>query len=132
MYCLFVITIFALSIKTESVAIDNGAQYIYEHLPDQSNPYIRNSNEYYEKYKIKIGGDGNIRNYGIRGYEQIDQSNQYPDIHKKNGNVLKPKPLKPGPWVQMSRGRIWPEPKYQHTNSTFLVLDVSKFRISVR
>ena len=56
---------------------------------------------------------------------------ELPEIHKENGNVFKPKPLQPGPWVTMTKGEIWPKPQYQQKNSSFLVLDVNKFRINV-
>ena len=119
---LFVIATFTLPVSAEFAAIHDDSEYIYESLPKQSNPYIRSSNDYYEKY---------IRNSGIQESKE-SASNEYPDIYKDKGNVFKPKPLKPGPWVNMTRGKIWPKPKYQHTNSTFLVLDINKFRISVR
>lgn len=67
----------------------------------------------------------------LRDLPDIENLRELPDIHKDNGNVFKPKPLQPGPWVTMTKGEIWPKPKYQQKNSTFLVLDVNKFRINV-
>ena len=122
MCLLLVIASFILPISAEFAAIHEDPEYIYESLPKQSNPYVRSSNDYYEKY---------IKNSGIQPPKERD-SNKYPDIHKNKGNVFKPKPLKPGPWVSMTKGSIWPKPKYQRTNTTFLLLDNNEFRITVR
>ena len=54
-----------------------------------------------------------------------------PNIDKDKGNVFKPKPLQPGPWITMTKGEIWPTPNHQQRNSSFLVLDVNKFKINV-
>ena len=48
-----------------------------------------------------------------------------------SGNVFKPDPLTPGPWVQMSHGEIWPRPAQQKTWKNFFVLDPKHFKIEV-
>ena len=89
--------------------------------PLKPNPYIRSTNKFYEKYASTSKTTTPTTN----------QLKEYPSIYKDKGNVFKPKPLQPGPWVPMTKGEIWPKPKFQLTNSTFLVLDVSQFRIHV-
>ena len=121
MYLLFVISSFTLPISVEFTVIHEDPEYIYETLTKLSNPYVRGSNDYYERY---------IRNSGIKTPKE-SASNEYPDIRKNKGNVFKPKPLKPGPWVKMTKGSIWPKPKHQDTNSTFWLLDINKFEITV-
>ena len=44
---------------------------------------------------------------------------------------FRPSPLHPGPWVDMTRGSIWPKPKLQDTYASFLVLDPNTFSIKV-
>ena len=48
-----------------------------------------------------------------------------------NGNVFKPDPLTPGPWVHMTHGQIWPRPAQQQTQPDFFVLDPKSFKIQV-
>ena len=47
------------------------------------------------------------------------------------GNVFKPDPLIPGPWVKMTHGAVWPRPAQQTTWSTFFVIDPKSFRYQV-
>lgn len=49
-----------------------------------------------------------------------------------NGNVFKPDPLKPGPWVDMSHGAVWPRPAQQSSWPNFFVLDPQSFKIQVK
>ena len=48
-----------------------------------------------------------------------------------DGNVFKPNPLNPGPWVDMSHGAIWPRPAEQSSRPNFFVLDPKKFEFEV-
>lgn len=48
-----------------------------------------------------------------------------------DGNVFKPDPLTPGPWVKMSQGAIWPRPAQQSSGLDFFVLDPENFKIQV-
>ena len=47
------------------------------------------------------------------------------------GNVFKPNPLTPGPWVKMSHGAIWPRPAQQSSLPNFFVLDPNAFKFEV-
>ena len=49
-----------------------------------------------------------------------------------SGNVFKPDPLTPGPWVKMTHGAIWPRPAQQSSFPDFFVLDPKSFRFQVR
>lgn len=49
-----------------------------------------------------------------------------------NGNVFKPDPLRPGPWVHMSHGAVWPRPAQQSSWPNFFVLDPQSFKIQVK
>ena len=93
-------------------------------LPERPPPYVRTSNDFYERLVARPTWTSDSGSKETNLHE-------YPDIYKNKGNVFKPKPLKPGPWVTMTKGEIWPKPKYQQINSTFLILDVSTFRINV-
>lgn len=42
------------------------------------------------------------------------------------GNVFKPIPLTPGPWVKMSHGEIWPRPASRITFQNYFVVDDPK------
>ena len=48
-----------------------------------------------------------------------------------SGNVFKPDPLTPGPWVKMSHGAIWPRPAQQSSWPNFFVLDPKSFKLQV-
>ena len=93
-------------------------------LPARPPPYVRTSNDFYERLVARPTWTSDS------GSEETSL-HEYPDIYENKGNVFKPKPLRPGPWVTMTKGEIWPKPKYQQINSTFLILDVSTFRINV-
>ena len=93
-------------------------------LPERPPPYVRTSNDFYERLVARPTWTSNSGSKETSLHE-------YPDIYENKGNVFKPKPLKPGPWVTMTKGEIWPKPKYQQINSTFLILDGSTFRINV-
>ena len=87
--------------------------------------YLRNQNSFYEKY---------IRpsEHSTRSRSNTNTNERaYPDINKDKGNVFKPRPLRPGPWIKMSTGEIWPKPKFQTTNSTVLTVDANIFVIKV-
>eukprot|EP00093_Oithona_nana_P011332 11332.XXX_523152_525192_1 [CDS] Oithona nana genome sequencing. len=47
------------------------------------------------------------------------------------GNVFKPNPLRPGPWVDMSHGAIWPRPAQQNSLPNFFVLDPKSFKFEL-
>ena len=47
------------------------------------------------------------------------------------GNVFKPNPLTPGPWVKMSHGAIWPRPAQQSSLPNFFILDPNSFKFEV-
>lgn len=49
----------------------------------------------------------------------------------ESGNVFKPTPLEPGPWVQMSQGAIWPRPAQQVSWPHFMMLDSKTFNFQV-
>ena len=49
-----------------------------------------------------------------------------------DGNVFKPNPLTPGPWVDMSHGAIWPRPAEQSSQPNFYLLDPKSFKFEVR
>ena len=93
-------------------------------LPERPPPYVRTSNDFYERLVARPTWTSDSESKETSLHE-------YPDIYENKGNVFKPKPLRPGPWVTMTKGEIWPKPKYQQINSTFLILDVSTFRINV-
>ena len=109
--------------KTLQSRIDIQAVNVHS-LPERSPPYVRTSNDFYERLVARPTWTSDSGSKETNLHE-------YPDIYKNKGNVFKPKPLKPGPWVTMTKGEIWPKPKYQQINSTFLILDVSTFRINV-
>ena len=48
-----------------------------------------------------------------------------------SGNVFKPAPLTPGPWVKMTHGSIWPRPKQQNSWPYYLVVDREHFNFQV-
>ena len=53
-------------------------------------------------------------------------------VHNQNhGNVFKPQPLKPGPWVKMTHGAIWPKPANQTSSLNFFVIDQKNFKFQV-
>ena len=109
--------------KTLQSRIDIQAVNVHS-LPERPPPYVRTSNDFYERLVARPTWTSDSGSKETNLHE-------YPDIYKNKGNVFKPKPLKPGPWVTMTKGEIWPKPKYQQINSTFLILDVSTFRINV-
>jgi hypothetical protein len=47
------------------------------------------------------------------------------------GNSFKPNPLQPGPWVEMSKGMVWPKPQHQTFSDEYLILDPTKFKFKV-
>ena len=109
--------------KTLQSRIDIQAVNVHS-LPERPPPYVRTSNDFYERLVARPTWTSDSESKETSLHE-------YPDIYENKGNVFKPKPLKPGPWVTMTKGEIWPKPKYQQINSTFLILDVSTFRINV-
>ena len=124
MLSLLILVVFPRSSSLEG--IHQNVDYIPAVQQSNLQPlYLRNRNSFYERY--------------IRPPEnsQEERSNTnpslkaYPDINKDKGNVFKPKPLRPGPWIQMSTGEIWPKPKFQTTNSVVLDIDVNSFSIKV-
>ena len=101
-----------------------------EYLPHAQNVrgqplYLRNRNSFYEKY-IRSAEDSSILKSNPN-----PSLISYPNINKDKGNVFKPKPLKPGPWIKMTTGEIWPKPKFQSTNFTILEIDINTFAIQV-
>jgi len=40
-------------------------------------------------------------------------------------------PVKPGPWVQQTRGEVWPKPKVQKLQTDFMVLKDNSFRFEI-
>ena len=109
--------------KTLQSRIDIQAVNVHS-LPARPPPYVRTSNDFYERLVARPTWTSDSESKETSLHE-------YPDIYENKGNVFKPKPLRPGPWVTMTKGEIWPKPKYQQINSTFLILDVSTFRINV-
>ena len=109
--------------QTSQSRIDIQAVNVHS-LPERPPPYVRTSNDFYERLVARPTwtSDSGSKETSLH---------EYPDIYENKGNVFKPKPLRPGPWVTMTKGEIWPKPKYQQINSTFLILDVSTFRINV-
>ena len=58
------------------------------------------------------------------------QSSQ--DVDGKNyGNVFKPENLKPGPWVEMTKGSIWPKPAQQTLSDYYFLVDPQTFKFKV-
>lgn len=47
------------------------------------------------------------------------------------GDEFKNWPERPGPWVQATRGEVWPKPKVQKPQETFLALKPSAFKFEV-
>ena len=93
------------------------------HYVQQQPLYLRNRNSFYEKY-IRPSEDSTAS-------RSSTNVRAYPDINKDKGNVFKPRPLRPGPWVKMSTGEIWPKPTFQATNFTVLTVDANIFIIKV-
>ena len=48
------------------------------------------------------------------------------------GDEFKNWPVKPGPWVQPTKGEVWPKPKVSKPQQEFLVLRSNSFRFEVR
>ena len=48
------------------------------------------------------------------------------------GDEFKNWPVKPGPWVQATRGEVWPKPKVSKPQQEFFVLRSNSFRFEVR
>ena len=111
-------------------SILTGINQDVEYLPHAQNVrgqplYLRNRNSFYEKY-IRSAEDSSILKSNPN-----PSLISYPNINKDKGNVFKPKPLKPGPWIKMTTGEIWPKPKFQSTNFTILEIDINTFAIQV-
>ena len=101
-----------------------------EYLPHGQNVrgqplYLRNRNSFYEKYIRPSEDSSRLRS------NPNPSLTSYPDINNDKGNVFKPKPLRPGPWIKMTTGEIWPKPKFQSTNSTILEIDINTFTMQV-
>jgi len=47
------------------------------------------------------------------------------------GDEFKNWPVKPGPWVQQTRGEVWPKPKVQKPQADFLALRPNNFRFEI-
>ena len=50
---------------------------------------------------------------------------------KDSGNVFKPEELKPGPWVEMTKGSIWPKPAQQTSSDNYFWVDPQTFKFKV-
>ena len=48
------------------------------------------------------------------------------------GDEFKNWPVKPGAWVQATKGEVWPKPKVSKPQQEFLVLRSNSFRFDVR
>jgi hypothetical protein len=57
---------------------------------------------------------------------------QSQDVDGKNyGNVFKPEKLKSGPWVEMTKGAIWPKPAQQISSENYFLVDPQTFKFKV-
>ena len=50
---------------------------------------------------------------------------------KNYGNVFKSENLKPGPWVEMTKGSIWPKPAQQTLSDNYFLVDPQTFKFKV-
>ena len=107
--------------------INQDAEYVPHAQNVRGQPlYLQNRNSFYEKYIRSSKESSRLRS------NPNPSLTSYPDINKDKGNVFKPKPLRPGPWIKMTTGEIWPKPKFQSTNSTILEIDINTFIIQVK
>ena len=53
-------------------------------------------------------------------------------LAEHGGDEFKNWPVKPGPWVQQTKGEVWPKPKSSKPQQEFLVLRSNSFRFEVR
>jgi len=52
-------------------------------------------------------------------------------LSEHGGDEFKNWPVKPGPWVQATRGEAWPRPKVSKPQQEFFVLRSNSFRFEV-
>ena len=53
-------------------------------------------------------------------------------LAEHGGDEFKKWPVKPGGWVQATKGEVWPKPKVSKPQEEFLVLRSNSFRFEVR
>ena len=52
-------------------------------------------------------------------------------LAEHGGDEFKNWPVKPGPWVQATKGEVWPKPKVSKPQQEFLVLRSNNFKFQV-